>query len=410
MAVRFFNMAVIRVVSIVAMLGISVSTSVAQNLFAPAVRVNDSVVTNFEFDQRLKFLRLLNQPGDQEEIAINGLIDDRLRLQAAENLGIEPSEEEVLAGMEEFASRAELTSEEFIRAIAQGGIEPESFRDFVRAGVAWRHVVRARFAGRVQITESEVDRAMALSSGQGGVRVLLSEIILPAPPERAEAARELANRISRMTTLPEFAAAARRHSASGSRGRSGRLDWVPIGQLPPAVRSQVLVLAPGQVTTPIEFPNGIALFQMRAIEETDAPEEDVLSVEYARYLIPGGRSESALSTARKVRDDVDTCDDLYGIAHGQPEERLTRDTVPINEVPQDIALEIAKLDDNESSTNLTTADGQSLVFLMLCGRVTAVAENLSRDEVREQLFQRRVASYADSLLAELRADATIIYP
>ncbi len=382
----------------------------AQNLFAPMVRVNDSVVTGFEYDQRLKFLRLLNQPGDIEAEAIDGLIDDRLRMQAATALGIEPAEEEVAAGMEEFAGRANLSIDEFVAAIGQAGVEVESFRDFVRAGVAWRAVVRNRFANRVQVTEAEVDRATALAGGQGGVRVLMSEIILPAPPERAEEVRVLANRISAMTTLPEFAAAARQHSASGTRGRSGRLDWVPIGQLPPPVRSQVLSLAPGHVTTPIEFPGGIALFQLRAIEETDTPEENVISVEYARYLIPGGRSESALATARRVRNDVDTCDDLYGVALGQPEERLTRDVLPIEEVPQDIALEISKLDDNESSTALTTADGEALVFLMLCGRVTAIAEDLSRDEVREQLFQRRIASYADSYLAELRADATLIYP
>lgn len=394
------------------LLGVTILAGVcnAQNLFAPIVRVNDSAVTGFEYDQRLKFLQLLNQPGDIENEAMTGLIDDRLRLQAADALGITPEDAEIAAGMEEFAGRANLSVDEFVAAIGEAGVAVESFRDFVRAGVAWRAVVRSRFANRVQITEAEIDRAIALSGSQGGVRVLMSEIIIPAPPEVAEEARALADRISEMTTLADFAAAAREYSASGTRGRGGRLDWVPIGQLPPPVRSQVLTLAPGQVTTPIEFPGGIALFQLRALEETDAPEENTLSVEYARYLIPGGRTDSALAIAERVRNDVDTCDDLYGVAHGQPEEMLTRDVVPIEEVPQDIALELAKLDENESSSTLTTADGKALVFLMLCGRVTAIAEDVSRDEVREQLFQRRIASYADSYLAELRAEATLIYP
>ncbi|MBS9716536.1 peptidylprolyl isomerase [Pseudohalocynthiibacter aestuariivivens] len=382
----------------------------AQSKFAPAVVVNDKVVTNFEVEQRVKLLQLLRQPGNLEEEALNGLIDDRLRLQTAGQLGISVPEEDIEAGMEEFVSRADLTVEQFGQLLAGNGIEMQTFRDFVIAGLAWRSVIRERFTQRVNITESEIDRAIALSSNQSGVRVLLSEIILPAPPGQEASARRRAEQISQMTSLGAFSSAAQSSSASASRGRGGRIDWMPIGNLPAPIRAQILTLSPGEVTDPIEIPNAIALFQLRAIEETDTPDEQAISVEYATYFIAGGQTEKAQSQATNIRNQIDTCDDLYGIAKGQPEERLQRETLPVAEVPQDIALELAKLDDNEVSTALTRSNGQTLMLLMLCGRVTEQTVDVSREDIRARLTNQRFSSYADGLLADLRAEAFISYP
>ena len=180
--------------------------------------------------------------------------------------------------------------------------------------------------------------------------------------------------------------------------------------MPPQIAAQILALSPGRVTAPIPVPNAIALFQLRAIEETGMPGADAVSVEFTRYFIPGGRSEATLAEARKIAARVDTCDDLYGIAQGQPEDRLVRDVLPVSEVPGDIALELAKLDDGEISTALTTEDGSSLVLLMLCGRTMALNAEIDREQVRKNLRNQRLVSYADGYLAELRSDAVLQYP
>lgn len=384
--------------------------AVAQSgLFSPVIRVNDRVITQFELNQRIILFELLGAPGNLEDTARNRLIEERLQLDAADRFGVEVREEQVLAGMEEFASRANLTGEQFVEALGQAGVAEETFRDFVRAGVAWRGVVRGRFGPQAQVTEEEIDRALSLGTAVGGVRVLISEIFLPADtPERRATAERRAEEISQITTIGAFASAARRFSAAPSRARGGRQDWIPIGNLPPQIRGQILTLAPGQVTDPIDVPNAIALFQLRDIEETEAPSEEAVSIEFARYFIPGGRTERALDEARDIANAVDTCDDLYGIAAGQPEDRLLRDVLPVEEIAGDIAVELAKLDDNEVSTALTTADGQALVFLMLCGRTLALSEEADRELVRQNLISQRLEAYASGFLSELRADAVII--
>jgi peptidyl-prolyl cis-trans isomerase SurA len=122
-----------------------VQPAAAQSLFAPVARVNDSVITAWEVDQRARFLDLFRTPGDTRQIAIDRLIEERLQRQAAEAAGLVPSPEAIEAGMTEFAGRVNLTVDEFIQAIGQGGVSGEAFRDFVVAGIAWRELVRQRF-------------------------------------------------------------------------------------------------------------------------------------------------------------------------------------------------------------------------------------------------------------------------
>ena len=383
----------------------------AGNPFAPAAKVNEQVVTNFEVQQRARFLQLLNAPGNPQKEALKALVNERLQYTAALNAGITTTPEQIEAGMEEFAARANLSAADFIKALAGAGVEKESFRDFVKFGLSWRELVRAKFGPRAQISENEIDRAIAQSGKTGGLRILISEIILPAHTPAAKAkSTSRAAKISELTSTAAFSAQARRHSVSGSRARGGRLDWMPLSNLPPQIRSQIIGLSPGQVTAPIPIPNGIVLFQMRAIEETETTESKDLSLEYASYLIAGGKSEAALKEAAKIKGRVDSCDDLYGIAKGQPEDVLQIDVLPISQVPKDIAIELAKLDEGEVSTNLTRSGGQTLVFLMLCGRTAELGEDVSRENIRSQLINKRLQSYADGYLSELRANATIVYP
>ncbi|WP_246039846.1 peptidylprolyl isomerase [Sulfitobacter sabulilitoris] len=380
----------------------------AQSLFDPVVKVNDDVITEYELQQRERFLKLLNAPGANRAAAREALIEDRLRAQATEAAGLELTAEGIEAGMTEFAARANLSKEEFIRALAQGGVSEESFRDFVSVGTAWRELIRARYGNRVQISEAEIDRALAATSGASGIRVLVSEIIIPAPPPRAAEAQAIAERIAATTSEAQFSAFAREYSATASRDRGGRLDWQQLTNLPPVLRPLLLELAPGEVTQPISIPNAVALFQLRGIEETSAPTAEYAAIEYATLAIAGGRSAAALSQAASVAARVDVCDDLYGVAKGQPPEVLTRTSQAPGDIPQDIAMELSKLDAGEISTVLTRGAGETLLLVMLCGRTAAINQEASREDIAGNLRQSRLAAFADSLIAQLRADARIV--
>ncbi|WP_299023542.1 peptidylprolyl isomerase [uncultured Sulfitobacter sp.] len=380
----------------------------AQNMFAPVAKVNDTVVTEFEVQQRVRFLQVLRAQGATRKAAIESLINERLRGEAIRDAGLQLTDEGVNAALEEFAARANLTRAEFTTALARAGVEKETYRDFVINGVAWRDLIRARYGSRVTISEAEIDRALSTqSAGGSNIRVLVSEIIIPAPPPQAARVAAVAEEIAQSTSASEFSSYARRYSATATRGAGGRLPWQNLSDLPPALQPLILSLSPGEVTQPLNIPNAVALFQLRDIEETGKPAKTYSAIEYAAYYMAGGRSEETLQQAANLKTQVDVCDDLYAFAKGQPEGVLERETTTPAKLPRDFAIELSKLDEGEVSTVLTRSDGQALVFLMLCGRTATQNADVSREDVAASIRQRRLSGFADSLLAELRSDARI---
>lgn len=379
----------------------------AQNLFAPVISVNDTVITQFELEQRILFMTILRAPGNPEELARKALIDDRLRNKAVQDAGITLTEDQIREGVKNFADRTNLSVNEFLKALSEEGVEPETVRDFVRTNLSWREFVRGRFLNQARPSQAEIDRAFSRENPPG-VRVLLAEIIIPANPQNIEQVQDLAEQISDLKTYADFSEAAGRFSASDTRNQGGRLGWMALSNLPVPLQPVILAMNPGETSEPILLPNAVAVFQMRGIQEIVGPAPRYSAIEYAAYYIPGGRSPEALARAEELKTQVDTCNDLYGIAADQPPEVLDRETKAPAEIPRDIALELAKLDVNEVSTNVTRSDGQSLVFLMLCKRTSSANQNATREQVAEALAQERLSALSEGYLAQLRANALII--
>jgi len=410
--------------------------------FSPVLHVNDSVITGFEMQQRLKFLQILQFPGDVQAEAEKGLIEDRLRLQAARAQGIVVTPEQIQAGMAEFAGRANLDTDKFIAAIGQGGVEPQTFRDFVRAGIAWRGVVGAKFAGHVTISEADIDRALSADYGRGaGNKVLISEIIMPAQQGGFGPVKAMADKIAAgIHSEAEFAAAARLYSVAPSRDQGGKLGWIPLSNLPAAAQDALSKLGNGQVSAPVVLGNGIGLFQMRGQRAgTDKVNPADVTVDYARFVLPAG-ADPAAELAR-LRAGAPGCDDLYRLARGLPADQLQREKLRRHAIPAGLLQVLDGLDANDMA--LTSVGGQASV-IMLCSRnatlpdtpgpgpgaaVAAVAPVLgttpdgdiipsvvpgsgfgfgpSRDQIRDELANVRIGHLADAYLARLKADAFI---
>jgi peptidyl-prolyl cis-trans isomerase SurA len=388
---------------------VTVPALAAGGPYDPRLYINNAAITNFEVEQRVLFLKALNSPGDLEKLAVEGLIDDRLRLQAAKTLDLEVSEKDLTQGLADFASRAKLTTEQFLKALAEGGVEPESFRDFVRAGIAWREVIRAKFVPMTTITDADIDRALSVTAQRGEAKVLLSELLIPAPPgQEADALAQAQELRASIGSEADFATAAVQFSAAPTAPTGGKIDWLPIGNLPPALREILLLLSPGQVSEPVPIPNAVALFLMRGLQESARPATQAISVDYVEVLFPN--DTLGLQEMQKLANSADRCEDVLSLTRNLPQGQVTRQSQATAEVPRDVALELAKLDADEYSTAL--GRGTARVFLMLCSRnvVRSEEETPDRNAVREQLMNQRLGTFADAYLQELRAAAIIREP
>ena len=183
--------------------------------FAPVIYVNNNAVTQYELDQRVRFMQLLHAPDANPQAALKALVEDRLKLQAARQLGIAVNDKGLEAGLSEFAGRANMNVEQFTAALAREGVERQAYRDFVKAGVAWREVVRQRIVPTVTVSDREIEQALKRDIAQPiTTAVLLSELVIPAPPGQEQAALARGRQIAESATSEAaFAAAARRWMA-----------------------------------------------------------------------------------------------------------------------------------------------------------------------------------------------------
>ncbi|SFN58025.1 peptidyl-prolyl cis-trans isomerase SurA [Thioclava dalianensis] len=377
--------------------------------FAPVVTVNGMGITAYDIDQRQRFMQLLDASGTSRKDAEEALIQDRLRIWAAKQIDLTIDDAALQRGMAEFAGRANISAEKFVATLQQNGVDPATFREFVRAGMLWREVVRARFGPQVNITKSDIDRAMMPESQVGkGVRVLISEAIMPAPPGREDAAMSEARQLSAARGQAAFGALASQYSASQSRAQGGRVDWMPLSNLPAPLRAKILALKPGTATAPIQLQGAVAVFMLRAIGD-GAPDRGPLSLSYMTFNLGPAGSEQAQRLASKVAANARRCDELYTIAKGMPASALVaHDNVAQSQIPTDIGVTLAHLDIGETEV---MQRGGAAQLVMLCDRTETPqgdATAPSRDAVRSQLENSALSSYAQGYLADLEADAIIV--
>ncbi len=160
---------------------------VAQPASASAIRVlvNDQPITTYDIQQRTKMLRLFTHGKAGEKEATDQLIDEQLMLQEASRRHVEVSDAAIDQEIADRASGAKMTAAQFNQALRQAGLDPDTFRQYLHANMAWARVVRARFRATVTVTDQDV--AAALSSRndagpqQAAFEYMLQSIVFIVP-------------------------------------------------------------------------------------------------------------------------------------------------------------------------------------------------------------------------------------
>jgi peptidyl-prolyl cis-trans isomerase SurA len=383
-----------------------IGPAAAQSPFSVAARVNDSIVTYYEIEQRAAFLEILRAPDDLRAQALETLVNERLQVAEARRLGLVATPEEIEAGVAEFAARADLGAEQFIEIISEEGVAPETLRDFVANGISWRNVVRTRIAPLVRISDADIDEALLFAPVQDGGSILLAEIVVPITPENQENLRSELARLGNDLNfdIDTFSQAARQFSAASTRENDGLTGWRPLNAVPPQLREDMILLSVGETYGPVPLGPALAIFQLRGLREGSSDGPAITSVDYVTMPLPSIATEDGAAAAAALRADIDVCDDLYALRPGAF-ERLDQ---PLAAIPTDIAMALATLDAGEISFAPTRNAGATTLAVMLCARNVAEPEG-GRDGLRQQLNNQRLGQYANALLEELRADAMITY-
>ena len=377
----------------------SESKAQANFLLAAKIQVNNSVITQFELDQRAKFLGALKFTGNHSELAQTQLIEERLKQSEAQKLNISATDFEIEDALKRFASRANLTVKEFNKELKRLEIYPDTFRSYVETEVIWQKLVNKKFGAQSSVSNLQLQRAKSISKFEDTIQVLLTEIIIPFSKDDRSEKENLANLLKQIKSTEEFSNAAQKYSKAPTAAVGGRVKWQNFDRLPGIIKPLILGLSPGQVTEPIMLTKAIALFQLRDIREIKTDRTQLELLDFIKVI-------SDLKYLSFVQDNFHNCSDLEAIIGGQTEVTLTRKKLLSDEIPNTLVPVLDNLDQNESE--IIVADGQSQLVIM-CERnnqLNSTAQTLEQD--KNVLQTNRLKHLARSFLETLKDNARIV--
>ncbi|MEJ8573367.1 SurA N-terminal domain-containing protein [Microbaculum marinum] len=128
------------------------------------ILVNDDPITEYDISQRSKLITATSggaAGGNVRQRAIDELIDEKLKLQEANRMGVTVTAAQVDDAFGVIATRVKLPPAQFSQALQQIGVNPATLKKRLEADLSWRDVVRARFNSSVNIRDRDIETALA---------------------------------------------------------------------------------------------------------------------------------------------------------------------------------------------------------------------------------------------------------
>ena len=374
----------------------------ANDTFAPKIQVDDMLITQYEIDQRALFFELLNFPGNHKKEAEKSLINDRLKLRAAEKLGVEANPAAVKIEMEMFAQRGNLTIDEFAKRLKKAGVDRITWESYAQIPILWLETVSRKFAPEIASSMANND-LINYSASRPEIQVLLTEIIIPVQLGFEEETNQRIESLRRTKSLKKFSEAASKYSVAPTRDVGGKVKWQNLMDLPAVVKPLIAGLSKGEVSEPLPIPGGVAIFQLRDIREIEFSQSNSKFVNYIEFVF-----ENSNKTNDALISDVLMCEDLYTFSNSIQKTELTRKNVKENSLSKELKNILSELDENEFI--IQDNDGVTSKALMVCGRTEK--ENLSKGDISDisrRLANKRLFNLANSYLENLRQEARIVF-
>ncbi len=374
----------------------------SNSMFAPLIQVNNTVITKFEFDQRVKFLSALKFPGNSNQLAQTQLIEERLKESEAEKLNIFVSDEEIEDAMNRFASRANLSLNEFNAELKKLGIYSRTFRSYVKTKVTWQKVIMKRFGAKSNVSNLQLTRSKSIAKYEDTVQVLLTEIIIPFSSQDIREKESIAHQLKNIKSTEEFSNAARKYSKAPTANLGGRIKWQNFDKLPEIVKPIIFGLSPGEVSEPIRLPKAIALFQLRDIRENKDGKTEAELLDFVTV----NANLSDLKSLEHIKRNFHNCNDLAATIGDQIELTFSRSIHFSDELPESIATVLEYLDPNEAKIVI---DGEKSKLLILCERNYEEKSTINSIENDKNVLQNTRLKYlARTLLETLKDNARIV--
>jgi peptidyl-prolyl cis-trans isomerase SurA len=411
-------------VAALALAGLALRPAAAQQqeLTKIAATVNEDIISVYDLISRVRLAIIASRLEDSNETRqrvarqlIRLMIEEKLQMQEAKRLGITVSNKELEEAVERIEQANRWPPGQFKAFLQQAQIPSTAALDQIRANLLWQKVVRRRLRPQVDISDTEVDEALAkLRENIGKPENRVAEIFLPVerPDQEPEVQRAAETIVQRAKSGTPFPVLAQQFSQSPSAGQGGDLGWLQPGQMDPALERVVQAMQPRDVSAPVRTVTGYSvlyLIERRTFQGGGGAADATVQID--QLILPlaanaGAREvASQMNLAQQLAENANSCADLAALAREVPSGRAsTLGNGAISTLPAEARQAVNGLNVNQPSAPLRTPEGVKI--LMICRR-DGGGGMPSRDNITNQLLQQRMELLARRYIRELRQTATV---
>jgi peptidyl-prolyl cis-trans isomerase SurA len=187
------------------------------------------------------------------QTAFDQVVAERLVEGEAKTLGIEVTETQIDAAVDDVKKRNNLSDEMLKQALASEGLDLKSYRDRLRKDFENHLLIMAKVQNRVKVSDDDIrgyyQSHLQEFAGEEQMKLRLILLTVPAGAPAEEDARVKSSGevlLTRLAAGEDFAALAKQVSQGPGASSGGDLGWVKKGTMPIDLERVAFVLTPGQ--------------------------------------------------------------------------------------------------------------------------------------------------------------------
>lgn len=384
------------------------SKAFAENKFEPAIIVNETIISKFELYQRMKLLNILQTDGDIQKKASDELINSKLINEFALNYKILIPEGKIQEGIGDLARQFNLSHEDFLFEVSKIGLATLTIRTFIKDRILLTELVQYKFANRASIDDDEIDSF--IMNGSASLELNLSEIVLPFNYSNKNEIYNFASRIKdKSSEGTKFEVLAKKHSKTNSALNGGNIGWISIDQLPSDLVGVFLTSNINSIVGPKIFDNVIILYKLNNLREVPLFKNTRIIIDYIELTYPKN-SEISLDSVIELFENNNNCLNLQFELNVFPilKDGLIRTKIEEIKISAEKYRKLKMLDTGENTVLKINGSSDSPILIMLCSRQQEITKN-DRERAKQFIFSQRLISLADGFIADLKAEAKIVY-
>lgn len=389
-----------------------------------AAVVNDEVVSEYDLQNRVRMVvalsNLPNRPEVQRQLApqiLRSLIDERLRLQEADDLGIEVDSEQVDQALATVAQRNNLTVDQLMTEFDRRDLDVDTLVQQLTAEIAWSQAIFRKYSGLATVTDTEVDAAVQeAEEALGKPEYNIAEIFLAESVDNtsADIRRQATRLVNQLRQGASFPALAQSFSQLPTASNGGAIGWVRQNQLPEEIGQRVPSMTPGSISDPIPVTGGVYIIMLR---DTRIAGQQVIgkaevSLTQLHLSLPSDSPKetvnSYIQSARERSASVNNCAEFeeLGRTFGSPVSGPLG-TLELDQLPVPIRKAVKPLKVNQVTPPIRMQD--AVIVLMVCDRTDPEIQTveIDREQIRRQLINQRLDNFARRHMRELYRNAFI---